>query len=98
MLLREIDVKSDHHSDRRIRRGVFRFWIGLTIVFALVLALVLPIIQGERFAFLAGVPVIALNLVLLFVALGWLIWYVWAPSLRRRRSGSDHESTSHPRR
>ena len=78
----------ERRSERRTRRTVFHLWIGLTIVFALVLALVLPFIQGERFAFLAGVPVVGLNLVLLALGLGWLGWYVFAPRLRdRRRQG-----------
>jgi uncharacterized membrane protein YhaH (DUF805 family) len=71
-------------SERRTRRSVFHLWIGLTIVLAMILALVLPFIQGERFAYLAGVPVVALNLVLLALGLGWLAWYVFAPRLRER--------------
>lgn len=67
-----------HRSTRRAaRRGLFKIWVGVTIVFATALALVLPFIQGERFAFLAGVPVVALNLTLLALALGWLIWHVF---------------------
>jgi hypothetical protein len=48
------------------------------------LALVLPFIQGKRFAYLSGVPVMGLNLVLLALGLGWLVWYVFGPSLRER--------------
>jgi len=76
-----------HHAaesrpERRTRRRVFHVWVGLTIVLALLLALVLPFIQDERLAFLAGLPVVGVELVLLALALGWLVWYVWAP--RRR--------------
>jgi len=70
-------MQTDRRTRRAARRGLFKFWVGLTIVFATVLALVLPFIQGERFAFLAGVPVVVLNLVLLAAALGWLIWQVF---------------------
>ncbi len=73
---------AEKRSERRTRRRVFHLWVGLTIVFALLLALVLPFIQDERLAFLTGLPVVGLELVLLALALGWLVWYVWAP--RRR--------------
>jgi hypothetical protein len=73
---------AERPAERRTRRRVFRVWVGLTIVFALLLALVLPFIQDERLAFLAGVPVVGLELVLLALALGWLVWFVWRP--RRR--------------
>lgn len=71
-------------SGRRTRRRVFHLWVGLTIVFAMVLALVLPFVQNERFAFLTGVPVVVLNLVLLALGLGWLAWFVLGPGQRQR--------------
>jgi hypothetical protein len=77
-------VATERPNERRRRRNVFHLWVGLTIVFALALALVLPFIQGERFAYLSGVPVMGLNLVLLALGLGWLVWYVFGPSLRER--------------
>jgi|GEM_PF-1835649 len=87
-----------HRSTRRAaRRGLFKIWVGVTIVFATALALVLPFIQGERFAFLAGIPVVALNLTLLALALGWLIWHVFiaepgaAPDERGGTPGSNDE-------
>jgi len=72
-----------HHAaesrpECRTRRRVFHVWVGLTIVLALLLALVLPFIQDERLAFLAGLPVVGAELVLLALALGWLVWYIWA--------------------
>jgi hypothetical protein len=70
---------AERPSERRTRRGVFHVWVGLTIAFALLLTLFLPFIQGERLAFLAGVPVVALELMLLALALGWLAWFVWRP-------------------
>ncbi len=82
----------EQRSERRVRRSMFHLWIGLTIIFALVLALVLPFIRGESFAFLAGVPVIALNLVLLALGLGWLAWYVMAPRFRQHREGNEPKS------
>ena len=78
-------MAAERAGERRTRRRVFHLWVGLTIVFALVLALVLPFIQGERFAFLAGVPVVALNLVLLALGLGWLVWYVFRRDTRDGR-------------
>jgi hypothetical protein len=46
----------ERRSERRTRRRVFRLWVGLTVVFALLLALALPFLRGEPFAYLAGVP------------------------------------------
>lgn len=76
-------MKVDRRTRRLTRRGLFKVWVGITIVFAAALALVLPFIQGEWFAFLAGVPVMVLNLVLLVLALGWLIWHVFLTEPRR---------------
>ena len=73
-------MATERPKERRRRRNVFHLWVGLTIVFALVL----PFIQDERFAYLSGVPVMGLNLVLLALGLGWLVWYVFGPSLRER--------------
>lgn len=70
-------MQTDRRTRRTARRGLFKLWGGLTIAFATALALALPFIQGDRFAFLAGVPVVALNLLLLASALGWLIWHVF---------------------
>lgn len=75
-------MAAERRYERSTRRGVFHIWVGLAIAFALALGLALPFLQGEPFAFLAGVPVIALNLVLLGLALGWLIWYALLPQLR----------------
>lgn len=77
-------MPAESRGERHVRRSLFRFWVGTCIVLALLPALALPFIEGERFAFLAGVPVVILNLVLLVTALGWLIWYVFAPSEQRR--------------
>jgi len=81
-------MQTDRRTRRAARRGLFKFWVGLTIVFAAALALVLPFIRGESFAFLAGVPVVALNLILLTSALGWLIWQVF---IATPKSSADEE-------
>ena len=78
----------ESRSERRTRRRVFHLWVGLTIVFAALLALTLPFIHGERLAFLAGAPVVALNITLLALALGWLAWFVFAPD--RQKSPPNH--------
>jgi hypothetical protein len=83
----------ERRSERRTRRRVFRLWVGLTVVFALLLALALPFLRGEPFAYLAGVPVVALDLVLLALALGWLVWFVWRP----RHRGEPQQPSARPR-
>ncbi len=90
-------MPSESRAERRTRRRVFHLWIGLTVVFAALLALVLPFIQGERLAFLAGVPVVVLNITLLALALGWLAWFVFAPG-RDRPAATDPQQASGPRR
>jgi len=71
--------RPEARPERRVRRHVFHLWIGLTIVFALLLALGLPFIQSERLAVLAALRIVGLELVLLALALGWLVWFVWGP-------------------
>lgn len=91
-------MATERRRDRRTRRRVFHIWIGIAVCFALVLALVLPFIRGEPYAYLAGVPVVALNLVLLALALGWLVWYVGAPARRQEKGAGDHRHAGDPGR
>jgi hypothetical protein len=88
-------MPAEPRPERHTRRRVFHLWIGLTVVFAALLALVLPFIQGERLAFLAGVPVVVLNITLLLLALGWLAWVVFAPR-RGRPAANDRRQASGP--
>lgn len=59
----------------RIRRRVFRGWIGISILGALCIGVVAPVVEAAgRELWLPAIIVPALMLVLLAVGLAWLVW------------------------
>ena len=72
-----------------LRRWTFRIWVGITIVFAVHVAVLLAFVRDERIGhFLLGIPVPLVMILLLLIGLGWLVWFVTA---RRRPPGTARE-------
>ncbi len=77
------------HSTRKAagphRRWVFRIWVGLTVFLAGFLAVAIPFADyfADRYRFIAAV-VPLVEVFLLIIGFGWLVWFVTARGRRGR--------------